>query len=621
MTKRLVLNITLAFFFLIGINSQEVISGLQTNIIITKARETLDKSKRLTVPDTIELPLFDDFSQSGVFPDNKYWSDNYVFINNTFSNQQITAGMATFDAIDQTGKLYEWASSSVFKADHLTSNPVNLDYPASDSIYLSFFYQPQGLADAPERNDSLTLQFFAPSENKWHSVWMAYGSSNKPFKPVIIKIDQSRYLKKGFSFRFINYASLSSDLNDPAMAGNCDQWNIDYILLDKNRSNGDTLPADVAFTLPLRSSLKTYEAMPWRHFRQVFLSEMGPWIKIHYRNNDDIVRNVTRNFEIYDLYKQNLSHSFTSGATNIDPMTDINYNAELIYSFKPNEPDNPDSALFRITAILKTDDFDRKDNDTIIYYQKFGNYFAFDDGSAEGGYGINGLGSRNAMVAYRFKSFIPDSLRAIQICFNDSYLNSNLRSFDLMVWSDNNGVPGDILYSQEEEMVSQGSAINGFTTYKLNQPVKVTGVFYIGWKQRSETFLNAGFDFNTLHNGRQFYWINGNWTLSQAKGSLMIRAVVGTPVKTTLISDVPGSGYKKLGIWPNPVKEFLSVEADETGFTGNLTISIFDLQGRRLMLENYNERLDVSFLKEGIYVIILYDNNKPLRINRFIKLF
>ena len=57
----------------------------------------------------------------------------------------------------------------------------------------------------------------------------------------------------------------------------------------------------------------------------------------------------------------------------------------------------------------------------MVYYQTFKNYFAFDDGTAEAGYGINGLGSRNAMFAYRFRSFIEDTLRAINICFNDSY--------------------------------------------------------------------------------------------------------------------------------------------------------------------------------------------------------
>ena len=90
------------------------------------------------------------------------------------------------------------------------------------------------------------------------------------------------------------------------MIGNCDMWNLDYVFLDKNRNSSDTIPADVAFTLPVRSILKTQESMPWRQFRTVFLSEMGPWISIHYRNNDNIVRNVTRNFEIKDVYQNSI---------------------------------------------------------------------------------------------------------------------------------------------------------------------------------------------------------------------------------------------------------------------------------------------------------------------------
>ena len=281
--------------------------------------------------------------------------------------------------------------------------------------------------------------------------------------------------------------------------------------------------------LSLRSVLKRYEAMPWKQFRQVYLQEMGSSIPVHYRNNDTIVRNVTRNFEIWDVYKNMQSHSFSAGATNVQPRTDVDYNANLIYTFNT---DNPDSALFRITCSLKTDEFDPKSNDTIIYYQTFKNYFAFDDGSSEGGYGINGLGSRNAMFAYRFTSFMPDTLRAIAICFNDSYLDANKRAFDIMVWDDNNGFPGNVIYSREEVMVEKGTGINGFYNYHIPQGVVVNGVFYVGWKQRSETFLNAGFDINTPHKGKQFYWLNGDWNQSQVNGSVMIRPVIGLPLLT-----------------------------------------------------------------------------------------
>jgi hypothetical protein len=401
------------------------------------------------------------------------------------------------------------------------------------------------------------------------------------------------------------------------MIGNCDIWNIDYVLLDKNRNGADTIPHDVAFTLPVRSALKTYEAMPWRQFRQVFLSEMGPWVQIHYRNNDKIIRNVTRNFEITDIYKNALVHSFSAGATNIKPDTSIDYNASLIYTFNS---DFTDSALFRIKSYLITDIFDPKQNDTIVYYQKFGNSFAFDDGTAESGYGINGLGSRNAMVAYRFKSFVLDTLRAIQICFNDSYQNANLRSFDLMVWPDNNGIPGDAVYTQENMMVQQGNGINGFYTYVLANPVPVYGNFYVGWKQISETFLNAGFDMNTMNNGKQFYWLNGNWNLSQAKGSLMIRPVVGAPVKTTSIPDLIAKN-STLKIWPNPAKDKINIDPGEAlQFTSQPTIRILDIRGSEVMKTSFSEQFDVSSLPDGIYFIILNINGKLIKQSRFVKI-
>ena len=157
--------------------------------------------------------------------------------------------------------------------------------------------------------------------------------SDQRFKPALSGLINNRFLKKGFQFRFINYASLSPNLSDPSMVGNCDIWNIDYVLLDKNRNAGDTVFADVAFTLPLRSLLKSHEAMPWKQFRQVYLQEMGSSIPIHYRNNDTITRNVTRNFEIWDVYKNTQAHSFSAGATNIDPFTNVDYNANLIYTF------------------------------------------------------------------------------------------------------------------------------------------------------------------------------------------------------------------------------------------------------------------------------------------------
>jgi len=616
MFKRIILYVILFYVCLVNTSAQEVITGLQSDYRIKNIMKKSEANKRLIAEDTLLLPFFDDFSGNSIFPDSTKWNDNFIFVNNTYSDQQITAGIATFDALNNSGRMYDVASSSGFMADQLTSQPVDLTYSASDNIWLSFFYQAGGLTDPPEANDSLTLQFFAPIENKWYSVWRAEGNTNKRFIPVIIRVDKNYFLQKGFRFRFSNYASLSQNLSDPSMVGNCDIWNIDYVLLNKDRNSADTVFADVALTLPLRSLLKSNEAMPWKQFSQVFLQEMGSSIPIHYRNNDLITRNVTRNFDIWDVYTNSLVHSFSAGATNISPQTSIDYNANLVYTFNSG---NSDSALFRITASLKTDDFDPKENDTLVYYQVFRNYFASDDGTSEGGYGINGLGSRNAMVAYKFISFIQDTIRAIRICFNDSYLDANKREFDLMVWDDNNGFPGNVLYTREEAMVEQGNAINGFYNYTIPEGVVVNNVFYIGWKQRSESFLNVGYDINTSHKGKQLYWLNGEWTQSQVPGSIMIRPVVGSPLLITSVKDIFDKKRNLMNIRPNPAIDHINIDQGELQLLGSSYITITNLSGHELINIPFSERIDISSLHEGMYILVISMNGRPVGYNRFIK--
>jgi len=615
MIRQLIILFTLSGAAISFAAAQERVIGLQSNYIIKGASEKMNKSKSDISSEMIELPFFDDFPGTSIFPDSRKWSDNFVFINDTYSDKQITKGVATFDAIDNSGKMYETAISSGFEADKLTSQPVNLEYPASDNIVLSFFYQAGGLGDSPEPNDSLTLQFLDPEENKWYSIWRVNGSTDQSFRQAVISIDNQRFLKKGFQFRFINYASISPNTGDPSMIGNCDHWNIDYVYLDLNRDINDTVYADVAFRSGIRSLLRSHEAMPWPHFREIELQEMSAFIPIRYRNNDLIVRNVTRNFEIWDVNRNSQVHFFTSGAANIEPLTNVDYNANLIYTFKS---DSPDSARFRITCTLKTDDFDPKANDTVVYYQVFNNYFAFDDGSAEMGYGINGLGSRNAMVAYRFESFIPDTLRSVQICFNDSYLNANKRAFDLMVWDDNKGIPGNILYTGEEVMVEHINRINGFYSYSITDGIPVDGIFYIGWKQRSETFLNAGLDVNTPNKGRQLYWLNGEWQQSQVNGSLMIRPVLGKPTKTTSINDFYKRKNNLVTVWPNPATDYISVLTDGVNVNESAWITITDLNGRELIKCRNTRQIDISSLQKGMYIIIINDRGKPAGYSRLI---
>jgi len=613
MKKIQLIYLFIATLTVLDASAQEAVTGLLSNRQLHGSK-TVTFLKGSAAETPIVLPFADDFSADTIYPSTKRWSDIQVFINNTYSVRQQSHGVATFDCLDENGNLYEDASQAVFAADHLTSREIDLEYLPSDNIWLSFLYEAGGVADMPEEDDSLTLSFWAPAEQKWYSIWQTVGISTDGFQRVMIPITDTRFLAMGFRFMFTAYASLAGVLTEPSQAGNADQWNIDYVLLDKGRSVNDTVIHDVAMTLPQRSLLKEYEAMPWRHFRQAYLSAMSPTASVNYRNNDTIVRNVTRHISVRDMFTGAVVRDFDAGASNANPLSDVTYDAPLLYTYNSA---STDTALFRVTVSLITDDFDPKVNDTIEYIQRFSDYFAIDDGTAEAGYGINGQGSRNAMAALRFRSFIPDSVTGISFCFNDAYNNANQRAFEIMVWADDNGQPGVLLGTSDGPVADPGSEINGFETYLFDQPVSVSDYFWIGWKQVSETFLNAGLDLNTLPAGRQYYLISGSWQPSQISGTIMMRPVMkgaGSSTSSengTLINDL-------FRIYPNPTKgEVTLVASDKAPY--DFIIDVISSSGARLMSLERTDRPDLGGLAAGNYILVIKARDgRPLSLLRLI---
>ncbi len=112
-----------------GIRSQaqERLTSVASNPVLQKGARLLPYKS--VTQDTLKLPVTDDFSGSSHFPGGGVWMDNQVYINNTFGLNPPTYGVATFDAIDSTGKIYTTATTESFLADALTSRPVNLFLP------------------------------------------------------------------------------------------------------------------------------------------------------------------------------------------------------------------------------------------------------------------------------------------------------------------------------------------------------------------------------------------------------------------------------------------------------------------------------------------------------------
>jgi len=166
--------IVFAFIFCtVGLMAQEIVTGLSINeaVFQESLRRAGQQEKDVFATEAmpvLTLPFFDDFTTSTVIPDPSKWMNASVFINKDFPYFPVNTGAATFDALDSTGKIYQNATWVPFEADVLTTNAIRLDsvfdpvvraLSPADSVYLSFFYQPQGYGRKPESQDTLILEF------------------------------------------------------------------------------------------------------------------------------------------------------------------------------------------------------------------------------------------------------------------------------------------------------------------------------------------------------------------------------------------------------------------------------------------------------------------------------
>ncbi len=631
------------FLFLTGFSafSQEIVTGLQYNpVIIEKVREMRLQKAQPSGEDTIPvgLPFFDDFSSGGIFPSTLRWIDRYTYVNTDFPLYPIDYGAVTLDAINDSGSIYSNGvpGPQTFIADRLTSRYIRLDslftptpraYHPSDSIYLSFYYQPQGRGRPPSTSDSLVLQFLIKSvydslttidttihlPEIWWNVWASPGMSldtfyihnNTYFKRVVIPLtDSALYFKKHFRFRFYNYVSLTSN-GQPSWQSNCDEWNIDDVYLNYGRSMGDTVHKEIRFVERPPSMLKNYTSMPYPQYSNDPSNEIVDTIPVILTNRDTTSHNAS-----YSYYVTNpggsFSKTYNSDTLNILPYYHYSFGYLMHPPVSLTFPiGSADSNLFMMKHIVRDLAPGSTDGDTIIGYQKFYNYYAYDDGTPEAGYGLKGTG---ALMAYQFKlNKSPDTLRAIRIYFNHTLGHNNQQYFYLTVWDDNNGKPGDTVYSRLA-YVNYTDSLNEFYTYHLENPVRISGTFYIGTEQTTDDNLNIGLDLYDNSEEFMFYNATGTWLKSTQGGTLLMRPVIGKPIPVG-IGQIP---IKKgsLAIYPNPCKSGLVhiiLPENSNSENNEITwkITIYDLTGRKLKVFPYAETTDISGLPGGIYLLEL----------------
>jgi hypothetical protein len=616
------------FFIITSVTAQEAITGLQVNQRIKQALS--EGSKPLTKSGVqLTLPFFDDFSDAGVYPSYERWTNNDVFVNYDYPVFPITAGVVTFDAIDENGELYPDAGDNRFRADHLTTHPIRLDSVFSpepralgpaDSLYLSFYFQPEGLGFAPNEGDSLVLEFYhdhpVDSLKRWNKVWSSTGMTlneffsthNAYFKRVMIPVTDTAYFKPGFRFRFYNIASIRFP-NAPSHQSNRDHWHVDYVYLNFNRNINDIYYPDIAFAQHPGSFLKNYHAMPYLQYKQNFVNEMRDSLRVRATNLHNSTTSGSYRYIVRRPDGSNLD-TYESGNFAFQPFSQSGYVSEaaiarppVIFAFPVNVAGTPVS--FRIQHVLRNQGgFSPNNNDTLEYQQVFSDYYAYDDGTAEAGYGLTYTGG---MIAYKFKLNTPDTLTSLSVFFNRTLGNANQKYFHMKVWNNEGGKPGQMIYEERFLRVEYGNNLNGFYNYQLEEHVFIDNArfpglsFFVGIEQTTADLLNIGFDRNNNNQQNIFYSCGDDWCNTMYDGSLMMRPVFGTSGVSGIGSGLAVSA--KIHVYPNPVSNGVLNLQMKVEWLANSHFQIINLTGMKLLEGKTSASINVSGLPPGIYLL------------------
>ena len=603
---------------------------------------------------SIFLPFIDDFSSYEGQPNESLWQNGNALVNKGFQFLPPTIGVVTLDILDKEGKIYNHANIYGFSADTLCSvsirtdsirEPVIKKLSASDSIYFSFFIQPTGamgnlwerIGSAPSSKDSIILQFYASKQNTWTTVWSMKGTNldsiyNKDsvyFLQYLIPVTDTAYFNNDFRFRFINYGSLD---NNPSYSyiSNKGGWNIDYVYMNINRNFKDNTYRDISFVNPACSFIKNFTALPAKHFKKEYMKDTiyNTIINLH-----SSVLNSNYSYSVSDD-KGNIIHSYSGGYENIVsyPQTHMfqtqkNHVAhQLDFAFNP--PDGMFSK-YTITHVVTegVGQDNIRSNDTTQFVQKFENYFSYDDGTAESGIGIEP--SNASAFAIGFPLLSEDTLYCVDIYFNCSYQQSNLKPFylyiydskeQISVYKDGEGkeftdtliVPDEIIY-ESVKLTPYYDSLNKFHRYYLDEPLIIPkGVFFIAMKPNGSSYMNIGFDQNNDASAFMFEKKGKDWSNIFLKGAPMIRPYFGSSSV-----GIEHSVYNtdKLNIYPNPAKDVIVIDYTSYG-TQNNEVRIFDIQGNLLINQKYvpNSGLDISTLKNGIYILKVGSQTQKLII-------
>jgi hypothetical protein len=256
-------------------------------------------------------------------------------------------------------------------------------------------------------------------------------------------------------------------------------------------------------------------------------------------------------------------------------------------------------------APIEIKDFIRK-NDSTESRAVLSNYYAYDDGTAEAGFGINAgnQGGSTTYLAVRFDMPFQDTIGGVQLYFLPQQFDIRPQSFKLTVWSSLS--PPNIIFQQEVRSRAIYDEKDAYITYFFDSLVIAGPTFYIGYEKTGLRSMNLGYDFNNNNRDKVLYSLNGQEWLSLPNsifdGSIMMRPILRK--KNFGVGLTPPMKYTKEEqalIYPNPTKgnfwiKNLPEQTDE--------IRLIAIDGK--LIRTYrasNTAYSVEGIQRGIYLL------------------
>ena len=548
------------------------------------------------------LPFWDDFSK-GINPSK--WLVAGASYTQTIGNAPPSLGMVLFNGVDEKGRQYSLQEKDQGESDYLSSKTIDLSLiptAQQQSLFLSFFWQAGGKAEAPDVNDRLSLQVFL-ADGTWQTIWEKRGGASldrSRFFQEIIQI-KPEWQHANFQFRFFSSGRQS---------GPFDAWLLDYIYLNTGRSTTDLSYPDRALTVPTALRLDGFGAYPWELLAK---NQSGKWstLKSEFQNLENRFKAMEYSMTLRDSSGNTLLTVNANTPFNPVPRA-LERRTILSRAFTEIALPTGPGDLFAETSLITGDGLltevgptdtvryaqvDFRDNDRVSTRFPLRDYFAYDQGAADYAAGIN---QRSGQLAIAYQTPEPVFLKGVSIDFtNAKQVNQVL---DLVVWSDLNKAP---IYSKEV-VITEKKEGQDLHYLSLETPIAVTGTFYVGFTQFTNDFLHVGLDKSNDTGNRIHYNVGGGWVQNtEVKGSLMIRPHVTKEGR----AGGENASEASFRIYPNPAVSDVFVEGEFS------SLRVVDTYGREILVpsvrQNTGEMLNFKDQKPGLYLIYVYSSSGP----------